>query len=114
MTIHKSLVLSGKLKRHRNVLSRAERLAYLGKEGKWKEANSVFGLMKVKNIKPKAKKAAKKEEAAAAAPGAVPVAGAAPAAAGAPAKAGAVPAKGAAPAAAAPKAGAKDKPAAKK
>jgi small basic protein (TIGR04137 family) len=110
MSIHKSLVTAGKLRRHRNVLTRSERLDILKKEERWKENQSIFGLPKVRNIMLKAKK--KKEEAAAegteAAPaaGAVPAAGAAPAAAGgkgaAPAAAGkgAAGAKGAAPAAA--------------
>lgn len=67
MSIHKSLVLHGKLKRHRNVLTRAERVALLAKENKWKEADTIFGLVKVKNIMRKAKvKKEKKEETAAA------------------------------------------------
>ncbi|HXG60530.1 MAG TPA: small basic protein, partial [Planctomycetota bacterium] len=73
MSIHKSLRTAGKLRRHRNVLTRAERLELLKKDGRWKEEQSIFGLPKVRNIMMKAKK--KKEEAAEAA--------AAPAAAGA-------------------------------
>jgi small basic protein (TIGR04137 family) len=108
MSIHKSLVTAGNLRRHRNVLTRAERLELLKKEERWKEGQSIFNLPKVRNIMAKAKK--KKEEAAAegaAAPaaGAAPAGGAAaPAAAGAkgaaaPAAKGAAPAaKGAAPA----------------
>jgi small basic protein (TIGR04137 family) len=105
MSIHKSLVTAGNLRRHRNVLTRAERLELLKKEERWKEGQSIFNLPKVRNILVRAKK--KKEEAAAegvAAPGAVPAAGAAaPAAGAAPAGAkgaAAAPAKGAAPAAA--------------
>ena len=117
MGIHKSLVTSGKLARHRNVLKRDERIARLTEEEKWKEeSNSVFGLQKVRNIlhrAKKAKKAAVEGEGAEAVPGAAPVAGVA-AAPGAKPAAGAV--KGAAPAAkgaAAPPAAGK-KPEAKK
>jgi small basic protein (TIGR04137 family) len=110
MSIHHSLVSAGKLRRHRNVLTRSERLDVLKKEERWKEDQSIFGLPKVRNIMLKAKK--KKEEVAAEgaegapATGAVPAAGATPAApgakGGAPAAAGkaATGAKGAAPAAA--------------
>jgi small basic protein (TIGR04137 family) len=62
MSIHKSLVVHGKLKRHRNVLSRAERLMMLSKDGKWDEQkDSVFGIVKIKNIMRKAKAKVKKE-----------------------------------------------------
>src|SRR5262245_33013028 len=105
MSIHKSLVPASKLRRHRNVLTRGERLEALKKEGRWDEAKSIFGLSKVRNImtkaKPKKKEAAADATAAGAAPGAP---GAAPAA-GAAAPAGK---------AAAPAAGAKAAPAAKK
>ncbi|KPJ62833.1 MAG: hypothetical protein AMS15_02590 [Planctomycetes bacterium DG_23] len=55
MAIHKSLKTKGKLSRHRNVLSRRERVEILRKEGKWEEGDSVFGLAKVKHIKEKRK-----------------------------------------------------------
>lgn len=93
MSIHKSLVPASKLRRHRNVLTRGERLEALKKDGRWDEAKSIFGLSKVRNIMTKAKPKPKKETADAAAgavagaPGAAPAAGAA------------APAKGAAPAA---------------
>ena len=93
MSIHRSLVLRDKLKRHRNVLKRSERLQRLEEEEKLKEGASVFGLPKSRNIlfkaKPKVKKAAEGEAAegttaaatdAAAAPGAKPAADAKPAA----------------------------------
>lgn len=99
MSIHRSLVSQGKLARHRNVLSRAERLQLLLEENRWKVGGSPFGLPKVRSIKYKVKKAKKTAETAAAA--AAPAAGAAAAkpAAGA-AKAAAKPAadKGKAPA----------------
>jgi len=96
MSIHKSLVPASKLRRHRNVLTRGERLEALKKDGRWDEEKSIFGLAKVRNIMTKAKPKAKKEAADAAA-GATP---GAPGAA-APAAGGAAPAaKGAAPAAA--------------
>ncbi|HZN62712.1 MAG TPA: small basic protein [Planctomycetota bacterium] len=104
MSIHKSLVPASKLRRHRNVLTRGERLEALKKEGRWDEDKSIFGLSKVRNIMTKAKPK-KKEAAADAAAGAAPGAPGAAPAAGAAAPAG----KGAAPAA-----GAKAAPAAKK
>ena len=93
MSIHKSLIPASKLRRHRNVLTRGERLEALKKDGRWDEAKSIFGLSKVRNIMTKAKPKPKKETADAAA-GAVPGApGAAPAAA--PSAKGAAPAAGA-------------------
>jgi len=53
MVIHRSLKTKGKLSRHRNVLSRRERVEILRKEGKWQEGDSVFGLAKVKHMKEK-------------------------------------------------------------
>src|SRR5438067_7323898 len=110
MSLDPSLKGANALIRHRNVLTRAERLEKLKEEEKWTDAKSVFGLPKVAHRKATVAKAAKEEAAEAAAagtPGAVaaPAAGAAAAApakgaAGAPAK-GAAGAKGAAPAAAA-------------
>ena len=69
MSLDKSLVSKQRLARHRNVLSRAERIAILEEEGRWQEGDPLFGLPKVKNIKVKrrAKGAEKKEEAAEAA-----------------------------------------------
>ena len=87
MSIHRSLVPISKLKGHRNVLSRSERITLLEKEERWKEGSSVFGLPKVRNILIRAKKKVKKEDAAAEAGATPAVAGAAPAAkAAAPAK----------------------------
>jgi small basic protein (TIGR04137 family) len=99
MSIHKSLVPASKLRRHRNVLTRGERLELLKKDGRWDEEKSIFGLSKVRNImtkaKPKKKEAAADAAATPGAPGAAPAAGAA-----APAAKGAAPAAGkAAPAA---------------
>ena len=102
MSMDRSLKTASSLSRHRNVLTRAERLKKLGDEERWNPEKSVFGLPKVSNRTAKmGKKAKKKEEgaegAAAATPGAAP---AAPAAAGAKpaaaagAKAAAAPAKG--------------------
>jgi small basic protein (TIGR04137 family) len=112
MSIDRSLKLKDALVRHRNVLTRAERIDRLKDEEKWEDDRSVMGLPKVSHRKTRAKKAEKKEVAAegavgvegavAATPGAAPAAAgkAAPGAAkGAPAKAGAAPAaKAAAPA----------------
>ncbi|MHC4253741.1 MAG: small basic protein [Planctomycetota bacterium] len=67
MSLHKSLLAGRRAGRHRNVLSREERIAKLEEDGSWDESSSsVFGLPKVRSIKPVAgKKAKKKEEAAA-------------------------------------------------
>ena len=105
MSIHKSLIPPSKLKRHRNVPTRDERLAALKGEGRWDDEKGVFGLPKVRSIMRKAKPKVKKEAAAEGA--AAPVAGAPGAAApAAGAKGAAAPAAGAK-GAAAPAAGAK-------
>jgi small basic protein (TIGR04137 family) len=65
MSLDRSLKSRNALTRHRNVLSRAERLERLTDEGRWNENSSVFGLPKVTHRKSAAgKKAKKKEEAA--------------------------------------------------
>jgi len=64
MSLHKSLVSKSALTRHRNVLTRAERMAKLADEEKWKEGDSVFGLPKVRVRRVKAGKAKKAEKAA--------------------------------------------------
>jgi small basic protein (TIGR04137 family) len=108
MSLDRSLRSANALLRHRNVLTRAERLEVLKEEEKWTGTSSVFGLPKVGHRKAAVAKKEETPEAAAAAAAAVPAAGAgaapAPAAKGAGAKGGAPAAKGAAPAAkAAPK-----------
>jgi small basic protein (TIGR04137 family) len=96
MSVHKSLRTGGSLTKHRNVLTRSERIKVLEEAGNWREGqNSVLGLRKVKSIKMAAKKKAAKKEATEGA-GAAPSAGS-PAAAAKPADA-----KAAAPAAKAP------------
>ena len=60
MSIDKSLVTKGKLARHRNVLSRTERIKFLINENLWEDGRSVFGLPKIKNLK--MRKAAKAEK----------------------------------------------------
>ena len=61
MSIHRSLYQAGKLKRHRNVLTRAERLDVLQREERWKDEDSIYGLPKVRNIMVRAKKKVKKK-----------------------------------------------------
>ena len=61
MSIHRSLAGAGKLKRHRNVLTRPERIERLKKEDRWSDSASVFGLAKVRNIMMRAKKKVKEE-----------------------------------------------------
>lgn len=107
MSMDRSLKSASALVRHRNVLTRAERLVKLGEEERWNETKPVYGLPKVAHRKMAVAKAEKTEGAegeAAAGTAAAPAAGAkgaAPAAKGAaPAAKGAAPAaKGAAPAA---------------
>jgi len=111
MSLDRSLKSASALVRHRNVLTRAERLTKLADEERWNDSKSVYGLPKVAHRKQTLAKAAKEEgtEAAAgtAAAGAAPAAGAAAPAAGA--KGAAPAAKGAAPAAAAKAPAAKKK-----
>jgi small basic protein (TIGR04137 family) len=118
MSIDRSLRLKDALVRHRNVLTRAERIEKLQDEEKWDDDRSVLGLPKVGHRKARTKKVAKvKEEGAegevVGAEGAPAAAGAAPAAPGtkaAPAaKAGAPAAKAGAPAAGKPAKEAKKK-----
>ena len=90
MSLDKSLKSQGALVRHRNVLSRAERVDALKKEERWPEGRTVFGLPKVAHRKIVTKK--HKPAAKAAAEGA-PVEGAPPAEGGAPAPAAEAPAK---------------------
>ena len=51
MSIDRSLKITGALKRHRNVLTRAERLESLKDEEKWSEGDSLLGLPKVAHRK---------------------------------------------------------------
>ena len=51
MSIDRSLKISGALKRHRNVLSRAERIKHLKDEERWVEGDSLLGLPKVAHRK---------------------------------------------------------------
>ena len=87
MSVDRSLKLKDALVRHRNVLTRAERIETLKEEERWVDGTSVLGLPKVAHRKSAAGKKAKAEAAAEAAAGA--------AAPGAPATPGAAPAAGA-------------------
>ncbi len=51
MSIDRSLKTKGALSRHRNVLSRAERIKQLENEDRWEEGASVTGLPKVAHRK---------------------------------------------------------------
>ncbi len=97
MSIDRSLKLKDALVRHRNVLTRAERIDVLKEEERWVDGTSALHLPKVAHRKSAAGKKAKAEAAEAvpgvAAPGApatpaAPAAGAGAKAAGAGAKAG--------------------------
>ena len=74
MSIDRSLKSANALTRHRNVLTRAERILKLKDLERWEDGKSAFGLPKVANRNLKvAKKTKKKEEGA---EGAVPAAAA--------------------------------------
>jgi small basic protein (TIGR04137 family) len=63
MSIHRSFRSSSTMEKHRNVLSRMERIIRMGKLGRWDEdAQSVFNLPKLRNIKVRGKKKAAEEE----------------------------------------------------
>ena len=83
MSLDRSLKSKASLSRHRNVLTRAERIKVLSDEEKWKEEKGIFGLPKVPHRKAAISAKVKKEvkEGDAAAPGAAPAAGGAAAAA---------------------------------
>jgi small basic protein (TIGR04137 family) len=51
MSIDRSLKVRGALTRHRNVLSRAERIEVLKDEERWSDDSSVLGLPKVAHRK---------------------------------------------------------------
>ncbi len=51
MSVDRSLKIKGALTRHRNVLTRAERVEQLKNEEKWSEGDSLLGLPKVAHRK---------------------------------------------------------------
>ena len=69
MSVDPSLKIKGALERHRNVLTRTERIEILKEEERWSEEASLFGLPKVAHRKSHAGKKsdvdAKQEEEAA-------------------------------------------------
>lgn len=62
MSIDPSLKVRNALARHRNVLSRAERVMILKEEERWSEEDSLLGLPKVAHRKSVAGKKAKDAE----------------------------------------------------
>ena len=62
MSIDRSLKTMKGLTRHRNVLSRAERIKKLADEDRWEDSQSVFGLPKVANRNLRVGKKTKKKE----------------------------------------------------
>jgi len=62
MSIDRSLKIRGALSRHRNVLTRAERIERLKYDELWAAGDSVFGLPKVAHRKSHAGKKAKEAE----------------------------------------------------
>ena len=62
MSMDPSLKIKGALSRHRNVLSRAERIEMLAEEGNWEEGDPVTGLQKVGHRKAHAGKKGGVEE----------------------------------------------------
>lgn len=75
MSIDPSLKVKGALTRHRNVLSRAERIEQLKDEERWSEGDSLLGLPKVAHRK---SHAGRKEKDALAQAGAIEAAAEAP------------------------------------
>jgi len=65
MSIDRSLKIKGALSRHRNVLTRAERIERLKDEDRWSEDDSVFGLPKVAHRKSHTGRKSAKEQVAA-------------------------------------------------
>ena len=63
MSIDRSLKIKGALSRHRNVLSRTERIEKLAEEDRWEEGDSVTGLPKVAHRKGHSGKKVAKAEA---------------------------------------------------
>ncbi len=51
MSIDRSLKIKGAVSRHRNVLSRAERIEQLKEEERWSDGDSIMGLPKVAHRK---------------------------------------------------------------
>jgi len=51
MSIHGSFVSKGGFAKHRNVLSRAERIERMKRDDKWTDGRSVLHLPKTRNIK---------------------------------------------------------------
>ena len=62
MSIDPSLKIKGALSRHRNVLSRAERIEKLIEEERWEEGDSLLGLPKVAHRKSHAGRKDAKEQ----------------------------------------------------
>ncbi len=65
MSLHKTLKSKSSLERHRNVLSRAERIDKLKVDERWADDQSPFGLPKVAHRKPAVGGKSKKKKAAA-------------------------------------------------
>ena len=62
MSIDRSLKITGALSRHRNVLSRAERIEKLIEEERWEEGDPITGLAKVAHRKGHSGKKSDKDE----------------------------------------------------
>lgn len=60
MSIDRSLKIKGALSRHRNVLTRAERVEHLKEDSRWSEGDAVLGLPKVSHRKSHAGRKEKK------------------------------------------------------
>lgn len=63
MSIDSTLKIKNALSRHRNVLSRAERIEQLKEEERWNEGDSVTGLPKVAHRKSHSGRKSEKAEA---------------------------------------------------
>lgn len=62
MSIDRSFKIKGALSRHRNVLTRAERVEALKEEERWNDGDSLLGLPKVAHRKSHAGRKSAKEQ----------------------------------------------------
>lgn len=79
MSQHRSLKVDSVGAKHRNVLTRIERIKKMKEQKKWNDSRSAFNLPKLKSLKIKVKKAAGGKEGAEAKEGAADAKKAAPA-----------------------------------
>ncbi len=62
MSVHRSLKASSGIVKHKNVLTKKERISKLRSTDNWTDASTIYGMPKVGNRKLVARKKAKKKE----------------------------------------------------